>query len=152
MPTNESKINSREIRIVHFDDHSLFRTGLKNAIEKTRNDFKIYGIDEYYSALKYISDCFYKNIQIDLVITDFNHPGPNGYVFANEVKHIARMHDKDLPVILLTMSTIENPIIVQGLEENIFNTHLTKVSDSPEIIEAIDSAVGLPIEDIGDTT
>lgn len=133
------KSKTKEIFVVHFDDHSLFTTALKNDIEKDRKDFKIHSINEYYSALKFISDCFENNIQIDAVITDLNHPGPSGYDFAGEVKHIAHMNNKRIPVILLTMAIGDNPRVLKGLEESVFDKHLTKEADSPVIIETIES-------------
>lgn len=128
-----------DLVIVHFDDHQLYRDGLRQAIEKERRNFKVYSINAYDSALSYISDCLDGKISIDVVITDFNHPGPNGYEFATEVKHIANLHGYKLPVLLLTMSTIENPRIVKGLEDGTFDYHLTKEANAKDIIETVES-------------
>lgn len=140
--------SNKELFIVHFDDQQLFRDGVRITVEKERPFFKIHPLNEYYSGLNYISECLEKNVEIDVVISDFNHPGPNGYEFALEAKRIAKTYGKELPVILLSMSNLENPKIVKGLEEEVFNKHLTKEANSDEIIKTIESLCNIDTQEI----
>lgn len=128
--------NNKAIEIVHLDDHMLFQKGVKMALH-TKGKYLIKGFQHSDDALDHIESCFKKGRKIDVIVTDFNHLGLDGFVFALWAKTIAAHYSTHIPVILLSMNTPRDKSVLQGLDEDIFDCYLTKDSDASEIIAVI---------------
>lgn len=127
------------VKIVHFDDHRIFTEGVRNWIGRKTANILITSINEYYASLDCITKRFQICEKIDLIITDFNHPGPNGYEFAKAVKELVKEYKVFTPILLLTFVSGDEPIVLRGIEEKIFDKYLPKSAGGDEIIAAIKS-------------
>ena len=81
-------LSTWNIKIVHFDDHKLLTDGVGNWVRRKMPNISIISLNEYYAALDCVKNLFENREKIDLLITDFNHPGPNGYEFAKAIRTI----------------------------------------------------------------
>jgi hypothetical protein len=122
--------------IVHHDDHQLFSDGFKKIIEKNFSEVQYKYFDTVWKALDYIIKCSENSIPISLVVSDFNHPGINGYRFARMVKDILGKHT---PVMILSMTSIDNRFVKRGLEENVIDFYLEKSSQIDTIVAKLNS-------------
>jgi DNA-binding NarL/FixJ family response regulator len=123
----------KEPRVVHLDDHEIVRKTIESIISKEIS-CSIIGFANSAEALTYIRNGFQNNDEINLIITDLRHPGLNGYEFSKEVKNIANDYGKRTSILLLCIDSEPNQIIKKGLEEKIFDKHLSLSSSSDEII------------------
>ena len=128
----------KKTKIVHLDDHRLYLDGVRKSVHPKFPDIKFIRFENTDEAFYYVTNCILKNQKIDLLITDFNHPGLNGYEFAKAVRSIERSHGKgQMPILLLTMAPKETPIISKALEDGIFNDYLDKEADGDTIAKHI---------------
>ena len=124
-------------KIIHLDDHNIFLTGAQKVL---KNDFhRLYYLcfQETGRALRYIENSIEEDCPIDLIITDLNHPGLNGYGFARQIRFMEQQHSRKTPILLLTMSTEDHPLVVQGLKEKVFDFYLPKYSSVEEISRVV---------------
>ncbi len=124
--------------IIHLDDHTLFQKGFQSILKKQNDDFFVYQFQHPKDAIEYINTCLELNVKIDLVITDYNHPGLNGYEFAKKIRTLEMEHGTYIPILLFTMVTIDNLKIQTALSETIFNQAISKATEAPEVIEVIE--------------
>ena len=96
-------IDFRELFIVHLDDHQMFRDGVRFYLAKKFPNILIKDFPTNEGALNFIADCYREGKNIDLIITDFNHPGPNGLIFGKEVRKLQKRFSIKTPIMLLTM-------------------------------------------------
>lgn len=85
-------IANREIFIVHLDDHRLFREGMKKCLQEYLPKLQTEGFDNNEKALEFIENCLVNKRRIDFVISDINHPGENGIVFARKFRALSRAY------------------------------------------------------------
>ena len=126
----------RKPRVIHLDDHFLFSEGFKRCM-------KLHSISLFYlhftfpaDALRYITNCSDCDEKIDLVVTDFNHPGIDGYHFAREVRDIQKNSLRS-QVLMLTMAGPEKELIARGIGERCFDHYFQKSAESAEIAEYV---------------
>ncbi len=74
-------VNLRPINILYLDDHLLFARGISNCILKKFPNAIIKNIQNGDNALEYVIDCLENKKSLNLIITDFNHPGLDGIKF-----------------------------------------------------------------------
>ena len=129
----------RKIKIVYLDDHSVYRNGVQACIDPNKERFFFMHFGHADDALRYIKNSFDNNCKIDLIITDYNHPGINGYQFAKEVRALEKLHNKKTPIFLISFceKSMTEPIQI-GLAEGVFNYCLGKNAEVPDILHAID--------------
>jgi DNA-binding NarL/FixJ family response regulator len=84
-------------------DHRIFREGLKLYLIKKLPNIVIEEFSYNKQSLLFIANCFRENKKIDLIITDFNHPGPNGLIFGRHVRELEKQHFIQIPIMLITM-------------------------------------------------
>lgn len=82
------EIDFRSLHIIHLDDHNIFRAGLRLSLKEKMPNIIIKEFLDNTPALIYIEECFKNAERNDLIITDYNHPGPNGLIFAKAVRKI----------------------------------------------------------------
>ncbi len=123
-------IDYRPLHILHLDDQKLFATGVEKIITVAFPLARITNIKNGYEALGFVVNSLSNSVIIDLIITDYNHPGLNGVEFCKNVRVIERSHGK-IPIIFLTM--VDNvPIKQQALSfSNV--KFLLKVTEADEI-------------------
>jgi response regulator RpfG family c-di-GMP phosphodiesterase len=125
-------------KIIHLEDHELFGNGLwQSCLNKL--DFPVYHLQftDAASCIQYVNNSLLLEAPIDLIITDFNHPGLTGYEFALAIRRLCLEASVHIPVLLLTMAGPDKEGIAKGLEEQIFDKYLCKSSTSEDLIAAI---------------
>jgi DNA-binding NarL/FixJ family response regulator len=132
----------KRLKVVHLDDHRLFQEGVQRCIDPERNKYIIQKFHHSEDALRYIENSLDAKIDIHIIITDFTHPGLNGYYFSKAVREIEKLYKKHTPIMLLTMmGTDGTPLIEEGLHQGFFNAFLPKSAESFEIITAMESLI-----------
>lgn len=130
------EIDFRKLFIVHLDDHRIFRKGVKLCLIKKLPNILIEEFPTNDEALNFIADCYKQNKNIDLIITDFNHPGPNGLIFGKEVRELEKRFSIKTPIMLLTMCW-EHPTLIDATEKGIFDVYFPKSVEPDDIINFI---------------
>src|SRR5437762_10380545 len=97
------KTDIRKLFIIHVDDHRLFLDGMGTAILGRYPNTNIEEFPTNDKALHRLSVLLMANKRPDLIITDFNHPGPNGLEFAQDAKALCKKHGAKIPIIMVTM-------------------------------------------------
>ena len=95
-----------KLRIVHLDDHCIYQWGLMKTIDPDGSKIEFFQFQHSDPALSFIDVAFSKNYRIDCIITDFNHPGMNGFDFSLSVRSIESSYSyhKEIPIILLSFT------------------------------------------------
>ena len=128
----------KRTKIVHLDDHRLFLNGLSTCINHKFSHVELISFGDTNEAFYYVINSILKNKKIDLLITDINHPGLNGYEFAKAIRNIERWHGSQLiPILILTMVPKGVSMIDQGFKDGLFDDHLTKDVDAEIIANSI---------------
>lgn len=127
---------NRNFLIVHLDDHLLFRTGIKQCVTKHFINSKVHDFVSNAEALNFIAECYNNRRKIDLIITDFNHPGPDGLVFGKEVRQLQKQFRIETPIIMFTMCW-DLPQLIEATQLGIFDDYIAKDVEEFEVIDAI---------------
>ena len=114
------------LRILIADDHTIFREGLKQVIERTANMCVADEVADGRDVLIKI-----RNNDYDLLILDISLPGRSGLDILSELKSIR----PKLPVLILSMHP-EEQYALRALKSGA-SGYLTKGSSSHELIEAL---------------
>jgi hypothetical protein len=135
--------------IIHLEDHSLFASSFYKAVLTKLDGIEYKYISHPDEALKYIKSRFENRSGLDIIITDFNHLGINGYHFARQVRmlemYFGRHHT---PIVLVSMVGIEYGQIQTGLNERLFTKYFPKSAQVTELLEYFNT---LGIIDIPET-
>jgi CheY-like chemotaxis protein len=121
--------------IVYLEDQELFSKTIQGIITTAFPGINLRPFKDVWMALQFIMTRIERGKTIDLIITDFNHSGINGYRFAKLVRELEG--DKQIPIILLTMMKTENPLVKEGLKESFFSQYIHKSSSGEDILAAI---------------
>jgi DNA-binding NarL/FixJ family response regulator len=122
----KKELNGAPIKVIICDDHALFRSGVKVAMNH-KKDIEIMAEAENGQQLLNMLKAF----QPDVILLDITMPILNGIETLPELKK----HYPDLKVIMLTMHNDHS--MIAKLMEIGANSYLTKDSDSETIYEAI---------------
>ena len=128
--------------IVILDDHKLFRDSLVGILTEHFMPVSIQQFVESSSALHYIEQCKINGQQIDLIITDQNHPGMSGFAFAAACRKLERQYNSITPLLLMSMTINESDDtkligVNTPTEKNPFNLKLSKLIETNRLIESI---------------
>ena len=123
--------------IIHLDDHDIFQDGLRKCLQKQIDISSLKQFRHPIEAIEFIEACLETGNNPSLVITDYNHPGLNGYEFARAIRKLEIDYGVYIPILLFSMVS-NNKIVNQGLEERVFNYALPKSAHTWELIEAIE--------------
>jgi len=96
------------------------------------------GFDNNEQALEFIENCLINKRRIDFVITDVNHPGENGVVFAKKFRVLARAYNVRIPLIVISMVT-EN--LNNSPEKDLFDVRFGKDATLEEIISSLEQNI-----------
>ena len=94
--------------ILHLDDHVMFQNGMQRAITDITDDYRIIHFQHPDEALDYIETSFEIDNPVDIIITDYNHPGMDGYVFAVAVKTLELKYQREYKIPVLMISLVAN--------------------------------------------
>jgi DNA-binding NarL/FixJ family response regulator len=121
---------------LHLDDHHLFTKGI-NQLLASRFDVNYFSYQSPIVALKDIQKHLFNDIHVDLVITDYNHPGITAYEFAGEIRKLENNYFRKFPIILLTMMNKHHPEIEKGIHDQTFDTYFRKDVDPETFLRSI---------------
>lgn len=130
------EIDFRKLFIIHLDDHRIFRQGVKMCLVKKLPNIVIKEFPINAEALDFIGNCHKNNTHIDLIITDFNHPGPNGLLFGKQVRELEKEFSIQTPIMMLTMCW-EHPPLIEATKEGVFDIYLPKSVEADDIINFV---------------
>ena len=132
------------LKFVHLDDHQLFQAGVRKCLNPETNNVFIQGFQYSDEAFLYVKKCLDLNQSVDLIITDLNHPGQNGYEFAKSIRRYECSFFIRIPILLLSMCSPKYSDLAQkGLDERLFDWNLTKNASREEIWEVVGRLTGL---------
>lgn len=112
--------------IVYLDDHVLFQQAVIDAVDPALERFHFVLFQQADDCLAYLQQSMETDNRIDVIITDFNHPGKNGLDFSLAVRKMeASLSCKhSVPIIFLSMVDpfahieLTEPEINEWLKEN----------------------------------
>lgn len=119
--------------IIHLDDHTLFKRGVQLCFQEHLPNAEIINFSNNDDALSFINSSIKREKRIDLIITDFNHLGDNGYEFALQVRKLEEKHSNKIPIILLSM----NNEFLQMTEDGVFDVYIHKSMECEELVSLI---------------
>lgn len=120
-----------EATVVIADDHPLFRTALKQAVNQCLESVGIIEADNVENLLELIE----VNPQLELVFLDLHMPGNNGFTALSKLQN----HHSDLIVIMV--SSDETPEIMQKAIDFGASAFIPKSADLDLIASAIDEVL-----------
>jgi DNA-binding NarL/FixJ family response regulator len=127
--------------ILHLDDHDLFSNSVEKLIQTSFPQVNYIHFKLPEDCLGYISDAYKTETTIRLIITDFNHPGLNGYHFAKHMRDFEKDISIRTPILLLTMAGENDQKVRKGFRENVFDFYLPKNASGQEISNIIQSSL-----------
>jgi DNA-binding NarL/FixJ family response regulator len=111
-----------KLHIIHLDDHRLMRKGIEDCFTKEFPDAWFNGFENSQTALAYINGCFESGVKINLIITDYAHPGANGIEFAKLIRAMEAKLNIRTPIMLISMHgsnkelfTVQNAGLFDGV-------------------------------------
>ncbi len=128
-------INNEHINILLVDDSSLILNTLAILLDTQKLNY--IKCKSAYEAWAYLSDTESKNI--DLIISDYEMPGMNGYELAKRVR--SKYPKEELPILLLS-GTEENSMIAKFLKAGI-NDYIPKPFINEEFINRVSNTLNM---------
>ncbi len=127
-----------KVRIVHLDDHKVFRDGLANScIWPVFTNLELIEFSDGDEAYEFIKNEINAKRKIDLIITDINHPGLKGNEFAKAVKDYERLSDNTIHIPILIISMVEEKNFPELRADKIVEAYFTKATEVQEIVDCI---------------
>ncbi len=130
------EIDFRKLHIIYLDDHRIFRQACINELKKKLPNIVSKEFTYNDTALDYIENCFKNEVRIDLIITDFNHPGPIGLIFAQKVRELQKFYSIRIPIMLFTMRG-EDEFLFKATREGVFDVYFPKSAQPEELIDFV---------------
>ncbi len=125
-------------RIVHLDDHSIFRDGVsKSCILPFFTKPELFGFSDGDEAYDFIKTEITANRKIDLIITDINHPGLKGNQFANAIRDYEKLFNNAIHIPILIISMVEEKNFPELRADKIVDAYFTKATEVKEIVDCI---------------
>lgn len=170
----EPKLNGmkKPLYILHLDDHPDFINRLWHWVNKLNDQLRhipFYHPDE---ALSYLETAFWVDQHIDLIMTDFNHYGMDGYEFAVAVQALELKYKRPfkIPVLMMSMAAcmfhpgkerigdcvarneeylkkVDHPSrtwVVKGIREEMIAGAINKNSPDEKLVELIEYLTAHP--------
>jgi DNA-binding NarL/FixJ family response regulator len=130
----------RRHKIIHLDDHKLVTDCIRDFVLSDVSNCDFMSFNDTNDAFNYIVNLINNNEIIDVFITDFAHPGMNGYVLSKSIRELEnKMNRKPMKILLLTMFSNTFPEISRGLEQKIFSGYLSLSTSKEQIINFVKS-------------
>lgn len=114
------------INTVILNDHINISFSIRKILEKMSSGAVISLFANADEAQDFIGTSLRNNTVIDLLVTDFQHPGPNGYELAKKVRELEKSFvSKTMTIVLCTMLSENIPLIQKGFAEGSFNYYIS---------------------------
>ena len=131
-------------RIIHLDDHSLFRDGvLKYCIKPFFTNPDVIEFSNGDEAYKFIMDEIEANKKIDLIITDINHPGLKGNEFVKAVRYYENLFNSSMHIPIIILSMVEETYFPELIVNKIVDGYLPKTTEVKDIIVCMETILQL---------
>ena len=130
------------IRIFHLDDHRIFQSGVKTAVQKYIKDVEVKNAPDNQTALEYLRNCLERNELPDIIITDYNHPNGNGLEFINEYRKMETDFNVRIPILMKTMIGYTT-LIQEYISDGLLDYYLNKTASEHRILSAIHNLLTL---------
>lgn len=106
-------------KIVYLDDQVLYPDAVMKLVDPKKERFLFVRFQHPDACLKYVFNSIESNSKIDLIITDFIHPGMNGYDFSLSVRSIESSYSyfKPIPIILLSFTDPSYELTEKDIQE-----------------------------------
>lgn len=125
-------------RIVLLDDHVLFRNGLiKSCIRPFFENIHLEEFDDGDIALEFIKNELQLYSNIDLIITDINHPGAKGNNFVEAVRSYEALYNSHCRIPILIISMVESSCFPDLLSNNIIDQYISKATEATFIVNCL---------------
>lgn len=121
------------LRIIHIDNHQLFRDSLRNLLQKHYPSVDLRQFINPDSAIENIIKDLGQRNRIDLIVTDFKQLGKNAIEFAQQLAVLKNEYEVDIPVVLLTMRQ-ENEEIHSAIASGLIEAYVSKSASTEHLI------------------
>ena len=122
-------------RIIHLDDHVIFRDGLsRSCIWPFFTNPELIEFSNGDEAYDFIKNEINVNKKIDLIITDINHPGLMGNEFVKAVRDYERLSDNPTHIPILIISMVEEKNFPELRANKVVDAYLTKATEVEDIM------------------
>ncbi len=88
---------------MYLDDHQLFRQGFRKACDPHGDRFIFHEFSYPDDALAFLETSYQVGSRVDLIISDINHPGMNGALFAAAAQELAIRYGVQVPLMIVSM-------------------------------------------------
>lgn len=122
-------------KIIHLDDHRLVCEGIRKLVKSQIQECYYLFFTDTNAAFRYLINSIESGDPPDLLVTDFNHMGMDGYKFSKSIRQLEiLLNRKPMKILLLTMLSNKVPAISRGLKEKVFNGYLSLISNEEQIL------------------
>lgn len=132
------KFQMKKTKIIHIDNHQIISDAIRKLVKSKIPGCYYLCFTDTGAAFRYLVNSVEAGESPDLLMTDFSHPGLNGYEFAKAIRQLENLLDrKPIPILLLTMHTGKLPAITRGLKEKVFTNYLSLNTNAEEVVEFV---------------
>lgn len=125
-------------KIIQLNHHKIFTGCTRNLIRANIANCDFVSFNGTNDAYDHIVNSINNGEIIDVFITDYNHPGMNGYNLSKSIRELENKNNcKPMQILLLTMVSNSVPEIRSGLKEDIFNAYLSILAKDDQILDFV---------------
>ena len=134
---NQTKL----IRIIHLDDHKLFRVALSSCLLPIFQNLELLDFENGNDAFDFIKEEIKNGQQIDLIVTDITHPGLTGNEFVARIRkyEASCKVKKNIPIVILSMTP--NDFTMNLVVNKNIDAYLIKDIEASELIECLENII-----------
>ena len=120
----------KEKNIIRLDDHQIVLDGFTNWCRRECPELRIRNYNDSDEVFSLIISSLFKDEKIDLFITDYAHPGLNGYEMCKAIRAVERaINRQQMPILLLTLYDKDTVPIRKGLADGTFTGYCSLGED-----------------------
>lgn len=133
----------KEKNIIRLDDHQIVLDGFTNWCRRECPELRIRNYKDSDAVFSFTISSLFKDEKIDLFITDYAHPGLNGYEMCKAIRAVERaLNRQQMPILLLTLYDNNTPDIKEGLSIGVFTRYLSLEAGPEEVISCMEGMTG----------
>jgi two-component system chemotaxis response regulator CheV len=126
-------------RIIHLDDHILFRNGLSSScIWPFFTNAELIEFANGDEAYEFIKTEIKANKKIDLIITDINHPGLKGDELVKGIRLYEELSNSSIRIPILIISMVGEKNFPELRENKIVFDYLSKATEVESIVNCLE--------------
>lgn len=130
---------SEHRRIVYLEDHSLFRdTVINYCIKPFFSNIQLIEFSDGNDAYGHIENELRANGDIDLIITDINHPGMRGNELVNAVRFIEGFAGSRIHIPIIVLSMVEEARYPDLRKNKMVDRYLSKSTEAEDIVDCLE--------------